>query len=56
MIKIMSIFGTRPEEMYVSTLKLVGTNKDDIYKKVKILLTYKTLYDKMSKESNSYGD
>ena len=46
----------RPEGITAGTLKLVGTNEDDIYNEATILLTNKTEYDKMSKASNPYGD
>ena len=46
----------RPEGIDAGTLKLVGTNEDNIYKEAKILLTDETAYNKMSKVSNLYGD
>ena len=46
----------RPEGIDAGTLKLVGTNEDNIYKEAKILLTDKNAYDAMSKASNPYGD
>ncbi|WP_195940436.1 non-hydrolyzing UDP-N-acetylglucosamine 2-epimerase [Romboutsia sp. 1001713B170131_170501_G6] len=46
----------RPEGIKAKTLKLVGTNEDDIYKYTKELLTNKKLYNEMSKASNPYGD
>lgn len=46
----------RPEGIDAGTLKLVGTNEENIYKETKILLTDKNAYDKMSKASNPYGD
>lgn len=46
----------RPEGIKAGTLKLAGTNEKIIYKLTKNLLTNKTLYDKMSKASNPYGD
>lgn len=46
----------RPEGITAGTLKLVGTNEDDIYNEATILLTNKSEYDKMSKASNPYGD
>ena len=46
----------RPEGIDAGTLKLVGTNEEDIYREAKILLTDKEAYDKMSKASNPYGD
>ena len=46
----------RPEGIDAGTLKLVGTNEENIYREAKILLTNKQEYDKMSKASNPYGD
>ena len=46
----------RPEGIEAGTLKLVGTNEDNIYKEAKILLTDASAYEKMSKASNPYGD
>lgn len=46
----------RPEGITAGTLKLVGTNEDDIYNEATILLNNKSEYDKMSKASNPYGD
>ena len=46
----------RPEGIDAGTLKLVGTDEENIYKEAKILLTDKEAYDSMSKASNPYGD
>ena len=46
----------RPEGIEAGTLKLVGTNEENIYKGAKILLTDKNAYNNMSKASNPYGD
>lgn len=46
----------RPEGVEAGTLKLVGTNKDNIYEATKELLTDKELYKAMSTASNPYGD
>ena len=46
----------RPEGIAAGTLKLVGTNEQDIYLNTKELLNNSDLYDKMSKASNPYGD
>lgn len=46
----------RPEGIDAGTLKLVGTEEEMIYNEAKKLLTYKEVYDKMSKASNPYGD
>lgn len=46
----------RPEGIAAGTLKLVGTDEDNIYKTFKLLLEDKTEYEKMSQASNPYGD
>lgn len=46
----------RPEGIEAGTLKLVGTNEEDIYNLTKKLLEDKEEYLKMSKASNPYGD
>lgn len=46
----------RPEGVKAGTLKLVGTNEEDIYNSIKELLTNKELYTKMSQTQNPYGD
>lgn len=46
----------RPEGVKAGTLKLVGTNEENIYNNFKKLLTDKREYEKMSKASNPYGD
>ena len=46
----------RPEGIAAGTLKLVGTEEEDIYSYFKLLLTDSSVYDAMSKASNPYGD
>ena len=46
----------RPEGIAAGTLKLVGTDEDNIYREAKRLLTDKDVYDNMSKAVNPYGD
>jgi UDP-N-acetylglucosamine 2-epimerase (non-hydrolysing) len=46
----------RPEGIKAGTLKLVGTNEENIYKETKELLTNQKTYDSMSKATNPYGD
>ena len=46
----------RPEGIKAGTLKLVGTEEENIYKNIKKLLDDKDEYEKMSKASNPYGD
>ncbi|CCV64689.1 UDP-N-acetylglucosamine 2-epimerase [Alteracholeplasma palmae J233] len=46
----------RPEGIKAGTLKLVGTDEDNIYYSFKELLINKKLYAEMAKSSNPYGD
>ena len=46
----------RPEGIKAGTLKLVGTDEENIYNNFKKLLEDQTEYEKMSKASNPYGD
>ncbi|WP_175640179.1 non-hydrolyzing UDP-N-acetylglucosamine 2-epimerase [Metabacillus schmidteae] len=46
----------RPEGIAAGTLKLVGTDEENIYKTFKLLLEDKTEYENMSQASNPYGD
>ena len=46
----------RPEAVEAGTVKLVGTNKNEIVKMVNLLLTDSVLYKQMSKAHNPYGD
>lgn len=46
----------RPEGIKAGTLKLVGTEEENIYNNFKELLTDKTEYEEMCKASNPYGD
>lgn len=46
----------RPEGIAAGTLKLVGTDEENIYKNFRLLLDSKEEYEKMSKASNPYGD
>lgn len=46
----------RPEGVMAGTLKLVGTNEEDIVREVGILLLDCVEYMKMSKANNPYGD
>ena len=46
----------RPEGVEAGTLKLVGTDEEDIYNAAKQLLSDKVEYDKMSQAANPYGD
>ncbi|RGH27187.1 UDP-N-acetylglucosamine 2-epimerase (non-hydrolyzing) [Coprobacillus sp. AF02-13] len=46
----------RPEGVEAGTLKLVGTDEENIYKEAKLLLTDKNEYKKMSCATNPYGD
>jgi UDP-N-acetylglucosamine 2-epimerase (non-hydrolysing) len=46
----------RTEGIDAGTAKIVGTDKDKIMKEALNLLTDKTVYDKMAKAVNPYGD
>lgn len=46
----------RPEGIQAGTLKLVGTSEKGIYENFKLLLEDRTIYEKMAKASNPYGD
>ncbi len=46
----------RPEGVKAGTLKLVGTQEEDIYNAFKLLLEDKKEYERMSKANNPYGD
>jgi len=46
----------RPEAVHAGTVKLVGTNEDNIYEALTSLLEDKLMYDKMSQAHNPYGD
>ncbi|MRH43969.1 UDP-N-acetylglucosamine 2-epimerase (non-hydrolyzing) [Aquibacillus halophilus] len=46
----------RPEGIEAGTLKLAGTEEDDIYNLANELLSDPVAYEKMSKASNPYGD
>ena len=46
----------RPEGIQAGTLKLAGTNEQNIYDLCKVLLTNAAEYEKMSKATNPYGD
>ncbi|MBT2831030.1 UDP-N-acetylglucosamine 2-epimerase (non-hydrolyzing) [Staphylococcus coagulans] len=46
----------RPEGVEAGTLKLVGTEENDVYKATRALLTDESLYQAMSIAQNPYGD
>ncbi|MCY8214507.1 non-hydrolyzing UDP-N-acetylglucosamine 2-epimerase [Bacillus haynesii] len=46
----------RPEGIKAGTLKLAGTNEEDVYELTKQLLNDSDEYQRMSKASNPYGD
>jgi len=46
----------RPEAVEFGTSKIVGTDPDKIYSEVSNLLSNPSLYQKMSKSINPYGD
>lgn len=46
----------RPEGVSAGTVKLVGTDRDNIIREIELLLTDKTAYDRMARAVNPYGD
>lgn len=46
----------RPEGVEAGTLKLVGTEEENIYRNFKLLLDNQEEYNKMARASNPYGD
>ncbi len=46
----------RPEGIKAGTLKLVGTDEEEIYQQARLLIENQAEYDKMSHASNPYGD
>ena len=50
------ILTERPEGVAAGTLKLVGTEEENIYRNFKLLLEDQDEYEKMSQASNPYGD
>lgn len=46
----------RPEGITAGTLRLVGTDEEDIYQAAHLILTNESEYSKMSNSSNPYGD
>lgn len=46
----------RPEAVTAGTVKLVGTNAEDIYREAKKLLSDETAYKQMAAATNPYGD
>lgn len=46
----------RPEGVRAGTLKLVGTDEENIYRHFTLLLDSREEYDKMAHAANPYGD
>lgn len=46
----------RPERVTAGTLKLAGTQEEDIYTLEEELLNERTVYKQIAQASNSYGD
>lgn len=46
----------RPEGIEAGTLKLVGTETEDVYREAKVLLSDRDEYERMSAAKNPYGD
>ena len=46
----------RPEAVKAGTVKLIGTDKERVYKEAQLLLTDKNEYNRMAESCNPYGD
>ena len=46
----------RPEAVDAGTVKIVGTNENNVYDAIKLLLTNKKEYEEMANAVNPYGD
>lgn len=46
----------RPEGVLTGAIRLVGTNKEEVYQQMLLLLTNPKAYDEMGNASNPYGD
>lgn len=46
----------RPEAVEAGTVKVIGTDRQNVYRETARLLTNKTLYEQMAKAINPYGD
>lgn len=46
----------RPEAIAAGTVKLIGTDEDDVYRETKLLLDDQEEYNRMSNAVNPYGD
>jgi len=57
-VPVLVLRGTteRPEGIEAGTLKLVGTNENDIYEQADLLLTNQEAYTIMAESKNPYGD
>ncbi len=55
-VLVMRDMTERPEGIEAGTLKLVGTDEENIYEAAKLLLNNRDEYNKMSESSNPYGD
>ena len=55
-VLVMRDVSERPEAISFGTVKLVGTRADVIVQGVKELLDNESVYEKMAKQSNPYGD
>ena len=46
----------RPEAVEAGTVRVVGVDEDDIFNNAKVMFTDRTVYEKMAKAVNPYGD
>jgi len=55
-VVVMRELTERPEAVEAGTVKVIGTNYEDIYETTKTILIDEKAYDRMSKAHNPYGD
>ncbi|MGK3129446.1 UDP-N-acetylglucosamine 2-epimerase [Pantoea sp. C8B4] len=55
-VKVLTVFGTRPEAIKMAPLVQVGTDINRIVKEVSLLLQDEDVWQRMSRAHNPYGD
>ncbi len=55
-MKVLSVFGTRPEAVEAGAVKVVGTDTERIVMETERLLTDRAEYERMARAVNPYGD
>lgn len=56
MIKVIAVFGTRPEAVKAGTARVIGTETNNVYREISLLLSSEPAYQKMANAINPYGD